>query len=236
MDWTYPVYVSEEEKAIEASTAETVGQLVRRALPREESFAWISGDDRRPLMVLRECKTCNGTDYALLNRSEDNEKTLLYSRWFNCVKLPEDVLEEDHPFRNLFPDKKIPHLFMASPDGSNFIPLDGQQSRSELWDGMETLLKVEYKKDAKKATREMMKLLVQYDHLDSMEEWRTQQLEALLEKDGPKSSKVKKIKKQIDKLRTDKEKVKKKEVTICDLEFKKPLPAKEKAVEPEAAE
>ncbi|MDP6850324.1 MAG: hypothetical protein QF524_05230, partial [Planctomycetota bacterium] len=49
MDWDYPVYFSDAEKALEESTDETVAQIVRTALPREESFAWIAGDDPRPL-------------------------------------------------------------------------------------------------------------------------------------------------------------------------------------------
>jgi len=217
MNWNYPVYVSEAELAIENSTSETVAQAVRKALPREESFDWIAGDDLRPMLILRECLSCNGTDYALLNRSEDNEKTLLMARWFNCVKLPTDVTEEDHPFAALFPDKKPPHLFVCSPDGSNLISLDGEQSRSELWDAMEDVLKIEYKKSSKKAVRNILKLMVEYDTLDGMEDWRVEQLEAALEKDGPKSRKAAKIRKQLAKIRKDKEAAKTKEAKVSDL-------------------
>lgn len=227
MSWDYPVYVSEAELALEKSTASTVAQSVRKALPRAESFAWIAGDDLRPLLVLRECLSCNGTDYALLNRSEDNERTLLMARWFHCVKLPTDVTEEDHPFAAMFPDNKPPHLFVCSPDGSNMQSLSGEQSRKELWDAMEDTLKLEYTRNAKKTVRELLKVLVTYDTLDGMEDWRVEQLEAALEKDGAKSRKAAKIRKQIAKLRTDKAEAKAKEAKLSDLGLKrKPVPEK----------
>ncbi|HJM39503.1 MAG TPA: hypothetical protein QGG59_05250 [Planctomycetota bacterium] len=229
MNWDYPVYFSEAEKALEESTDETVAQYVRTSLPREESFDWVAGDDPRPLLILRECLFCNGTDYALLNRKSDNEKTLLLSQWFHCVKLPNDVLAEDHPFRNLFDGKKPPHLFMCSPDGSNMLVLNGEQSRSELWSKMIATLKLEYREDPEKAVKSITKLLAEYDHLDSMEDWRIEQLENLIEKDGPKSRKVKKLQKQIAKLKKDKEKAKSKEKGLFDLGLIRPLPEKEES-------
>ena len=98
IEWEYPVYVPPEESAAK----DTFAKKKRVALSREEAFRFIAGDDPRPLLVLRECKVCNGTDDALLKGGVDNEKTYLLSRWFHCIKLPVDVMEEDHPFHNLF--------------------------------------------------------------------------------------------------------------------------------------
>ncbi len=221
MHWDYPVYVAQEELAIEESDEETVAVYARKALPREESFDWITGDDPRPLLVLRECKFCNGTDWALLNASEDNEKTLLLAQWFHCVKLPNDVLEEDHPFTALFEDKKPPHLFVCSNDGTGIVPLRGDQSRTELWAAMTTVLEREYTKDPKKTVQEYMKLLAEFDTIDSMEEWRQEQLDAAIEKNGPKSRQAKKIQKKLDELAKRKEKAIAKEKKLKDLGLKK---------------
>ena len=73
--------------------ARTIGEHSRsvetkRTLPPEEAYAMLAGEDHRPLLVLRECMTCNGTDDALMTRKADNERTMLLSRWFHCVKLP----------------------------------------------------------------------------------------------------------------------------------------------------
>ena len=84
------MYVPPEEPEAKHSTA----KKKRKALSREDAFKVIAGNDPRPLLVLRECKVCNGTDDALLKGGIDNERTFLLSRWFHCVKLPVDVLEE----------------------------------------------------------------------------------------------------------------------------------------------
>lgn len=230
MDWDYPVYVAPEELALEQSDAETVAAYVRRALPRTESFAWIRGVDPRPLLVLRECKWCNGTDWALLNASEDNEKTLLLSQWFHCVKLPNDVLKEDHPFSQLFPENQPPHLFVCAPDGSNLISLRGDQSRTELWDAMGKVLRDEYSRDAEKTVQDYLKLLATYDHLDSMEDWRQEQLDSAIEKHGPESRQADKIRRQIEDLRKEKEEVKAQEARLKDLGLKRQPAASEEEV------
>ena len=102
IEWDYPVYKQPEEEKTDGSAA----KRIRQALSREDALACIVGDDLRPLLVLRECKVCNGTDDALLKGGIDNEKTFLLSAWFHCVKLPADVLEKDHPFHSLFTQEK----------------------------------------------------------------------------------------------------------------------------------
>ncbi len=220
MEWDYPVYVSAAEHALEEGpTGGTVARSIRRSLPREKAFASIAGEDPRPLLVLRECTTCNGTDYALLSRSSDNERTLLMARWFHCVKLPNDVLEEDHPFTKMWKDKAPPHLFLCAPDGSNVVSLDGQQSRKELWKKMEGVLRNEYKRDPVRAVKNILKVFVEYDHLDSMEDFLTARLEVKLENDGPKSAKVRKIRRQIAELQDRKEKAQVREAKASDLDL-----------------
>ncbi len=231
MDWDYPVYVAPEEIAIEQSDDETVAAYQRRALAREESFDWIAGDDPRPLLVLRECKTCNGTDWALLNAREDNEKTLLLAQWFHCVKLPNDVLAEDHPFRNMFDGDMPPHLFVSSPDGSNMVPLRGDQSRTELWEAMDTVLDLEYSRDAKKRVQDYMKLLVEFDTIDQMQDWRQEQVELAIEKHGPDSRQVKKARKQLEELEKRKKKALEKEAALRDLGLKRKAPEADAAAE-----
>ena len=62
--WDYPVYVPPDEKPVEG----THTKRKRQALSREDVFAQIANDDPRPLLVLRECKVCNGTDDALRSK------------------------------------------------------------------------------------------------------------------------------------------------------------------------
>jgi hypothetical protein len=127
--WAYPVWKPVEDKPREGS--QTSGTMVERALPLDQAYAYIAGGDRRPLLILRECERCKGTDHALLSRSLDNEQTVLLTHWFHCVKLPTNVLTENHPFFNLFKREKdgdrIPHLFFCDPDGANKAALPGDQ-------------------------------------------------------------------------------------------------------------
>src|SRR5262249_4236258 len=148
---------------IDARDDETVAKPVRKALDLQKAFAVLAGDDHRPLLVLRECLRRNGTDNALMTRNQDNERTLLMSRWFHCIKLPPEVLEEDHAFHALFAAEKPGHLFFARWDGSQRKDLTGQQSRTELWDLMQSYITSEYEKTCDASLKQLLALLDRYD-------------------------------------------------------------------------
>lgn len=239
--WEYPVFGAETE---EGAGTRSVRQ--RAALEGPEAFAAIAGDDPRPLLVLRECLYCTGTDDALLTRQADNEKTMLLSRWFHCVKLPPDVLDEDHPFRNLFHAARSTngadgadaaedeagssgnaHLFVARSDGSGRIDLDGAQSRTELWAAMGELLSSEYAKKTDRALKELLRLLDKYDVLDERIAKLEDELDQRIEEDGPSSRKVKKTEKELAKARAEREALREKAAKVSELRLKNPKPAKE---------
>lgn len=188
IDWKFPVFEAEIP-----GTGRSLARKQRQVLSLEEAVARVAGDDHRPLLILRECLTCSGTDDALLSRSEDNEKTILMSHWFHCVKLPPDVLHEDHPFRSLFADEDPPHLFVARADGSGRKILWGDQSRTELWDVMGSLLESEYAKSYDRSLRELMKLLDRSDVVDARLSQLQDRIEETIERHGPKSSRLKKL-------------------------------------------
>ena len=193
IDWKYPVYVPPVEEPAEGSFV----RKKRSALTREAAFAQVAGEDRRPLLVLRECKVCNGTDDALLKGGADNEKTYLLSRWFHCVKLPVDVLEGDHPFHTLFTEDDVEHLFVCSPDGTNHEPLEADTSRTKLWKVMRKLIAAEYAKKPDSSIKKIAKILNELDVVDTrLMELQTKRDEAL-EEDGPKSRKLPKLAKKI---------------------------------------
>jgi len=176
---------------------------VRHALSAQEALAYIAGDDARPLLVLRECLVCNGTDNALLTPGADNEKTLLLSRWFHCVKLPPDVTDADHPFHSLFESKDPEHLFVAAWDGSERVPLESDTSRTELWSAMATVLTTQYKKDPAVSLKQIAQVLDKLDILDvRMAELASRQNE-LLESEGPGSKKLAKVRKDIEETRKE---------------------------------
>jgi hypothetical protein len=202
MDWKYPVYTQEDEAP---AAGNTVAKKKRQAMTREEAVAFISGDDPRPLLVLRECKVCNGTDDALLKGGVDNEKTFLIAQWFHCVKLPVDVMEDEHPLNALFTMDQPEHLFVCSPDGSNHDALESQTSRTELWKSLRGMISREY---ARKPDSSLKKLASLLDKMDVVDE-RLGQLSArqddILEEDGPGSKKLKKVRQQVAKSQADRD-------------------------------
>jgi len=180
----------------------------KRALSREEALAYIAGKDPRPLLVLRECKTCNGTDDALLSRGKvDNERTFLLSRWFHCVKLPVDVLEKDHPFHNLFDEKDPEHMFLGTADGSVRKALESERSRVELWDAMAEVLRGSYQKEPESTVKKMQKLIDEFDRADEQLLAAEKRIDALLESEGPDSKKLKKAKDELDSARKQRDEV-----------------------------
>jgi hypothetical protein len=138
----------------------------RYARPAALALEMIAGDDLRPLLVLRECQKCSGTEDALMSEAEGNERTYLLSRWFRCVRLPPDVLEEDHPFRNLFSGEEPAHVFVANHDGSARHDLKGDYSRRELWAAMEDAIEANYEDASASAVQRLSRLLSSLDDVD----------------------------------------------------------------------
>lgn len=219
IDWSYPVYKPAERVAREGEV--TVGTEVEWALPTDQAYALVADGDRRPLLVLRECELCKGTDHALLSRSLDNEQTVLLTHWFRCVKLPTNVLQEVHPLHNLFLREKegerIPHLFFADPDGQNRKELPGDQPQSALWDVMFEYLDRCYAEDAKASVKELRQVLAQYDRVDGQEQEIKARIDREIEKNGPKSPKLAKFDEDLLKAAKLREKLGKRERELRDL-------------------
>ncbi|MEZ6036607.1 MAG: hypothetical protein R3F29_03950 [Planctomycetota bacterium] len=227
IDWTYPVYkpTTPDRKPGD----KTVAQEVERALPIEQAYELVADGDRRPLLILRECEICKGTDHALLSRTLDNEQTVLLTHWFRCVKLPTNVLKGTHPFHALFEKRegedRVPHLFFADPDGGNRLALPGDQSQSELWNVMFDYLDRCYGESAKEAIKGLRKLLSQYDKLDAEEQLVRGRIDEEIERNGPKSNKLKKFDKQLEKVAKERDKLRKQEQELRDLALRPPVEA-----------
>jgi hypothetical protein len=194
IDWVHPVWKPVEKQA---RPGETAAVEVERALPIEQAYELVAEGDRRPLLILRECERCKGTDHALLHSTLDAEQTALLAHWFRCVKLPTNVLTKNHPFYNLFaPEKegqRIPHLFFADPDGSNKRGLPGDQSQRELWETMFSYLERCYTGNARQAVKDLRAVLGQYDMLDGLEKDVKERIDREIEKNGLESPKLKKL-------------------------------------------
>lgn len=214
--WEYPTYVEK----VESKDGKTSAVRARHALTAPEAFAYLAGEDQRPMLILRECLKCNGTDNALMTRNADNERTMLMSRWFHCIKLPPDVLEADHPFHVLFADAKPGHLFFSRWDGTNRKDLTGQQSRTELWDLMESYLDAEYERGADTTVKSLLTLLDRYDRLDADLAKAKDEIDDLIEKGQGESNKLKKLQEKVADLEAAKKRARSEAVKLSELKLK----------------
>jgi hypothetical protein len=216
IDWEYPVHRAK----VDGPADRTQSRAARRALSAEAAHAEIAGTDRRPLLVLRECLSCNGTDDALLTRAADNERTMLMSRWFHCIKLPPDVTAEDHPFHALFAGEKPGHLFVARWDGSGRVDLDGQQSRAELWKLMEGLLACEYEGKATEALRRLFHVLDDFDAIDAEIRAVKGEIDEVLEDSSASPSKLEKLRGKLAGLDREKAEATARALELSELKLK----------------
>ncbi len=199
IQWDYAVATTEVK-----STSGTSVKAARSALPAEEAFKRLAGKDPRPLLVVRECQVCNKTDNALLRPGIDNEKTIILSHWFHCVKLPVDVIDPDEPFNALFPTNDAEHLFVASIDGTNRIPLESDTSRPELWAAMGKILSRSYTRDPSSAANDILKAHDKLDLLDQKLADLSKQRDTLAENAGKlDKDKLKKVDHEIDTTKKD---------------------------------
>jgi len=138
-------------------------------LDRDAAYREVRGRDARPVLLLRDCDACAGKDDALLERSMEDEKILLASGWFHCIRVDKGVLKDDHPLNALFMggDQVAPHMILFSADGAERIGLPGKPTAKKLWNVMNKILVKDYVKPADAAIARWIGLLSRFDSLDA---------------------------------------------------------------------
>ena len=130
----------------------------------------------------------------------------------------------------------MPHLFFADPNGDNKSALPGDQSQSQLWKVMFAYLDRCYDENAKVAIKQLRKVLSQYDKIDAQEDLIRSRIDKEIEKNGPKSKKLAKFHKQLDKVAKERKELRAKEAELRDLALKAPVTPEPVAPEPVAPE
>ena len=136
------------------------------AMPEEAMYAMLADGDPRPLLVLRECKSCEGLEDPLLVRDGNNERVMLMSRWFRCVRVGYEVVDEKHVLRGLFPGKEPGYVFVSHADGSARIDLPRDASTSKITGAMKKTLASRYRGRPDRALKALFRILDEYDDLD----------------------------------------------------------------------
>ena len=176
------------------------------------------GDDPRPLLILRDCEGCKNKEGDLLQRTLVEERTLLATGWFNCIRFGHEVMEPSHPFYVLFDHERHPHIVMSSWDLKTFIQVH-RASPKELWKAMKRVLGKDYKKSPESAMKNITKLLTEYDALDDRENALQEQLNTKRERG--KDSRAKILEKELAELAEEREELIADEMKLRDLGFKK---------------
>lgn len=183
-DWAHPV-VKERES----------GTAAAGPLPLEEALKVLWENDQRPLLVLRECDACQGTDLPLLDVARNNDRTMLLSKWFRVVRLPTHVAEPSHPLHNVFEaytwDGPVPHFFLLSHPTAKPVAFTGGPTQQTLWKGMLSVLRERYMSDPAKAAKQYLALLDQFDIVDAKLLRLNEELLAARAEKGPDSDRAK---------------------------------------------
>lgn len=210
IDWRHPV----------PPAPEGTGSYVESALPLAEALRVLWEGDERPLLVLRECSFCADSDQALLSRTLNNDRTVLMTKWFRVVRLPQHVSEPRHAFHNVFagfPFKNEPHFYLLAHPWAQPVEFTGSPMQANLWKGMWSVLSERYSRDPNKAVKEWLSLLDQFDRLDALMKSTQEELDETRAKEGPDSARAKSLQKRLADARKENTELLAREERVRDL-------------------
>ena len=210
-DWDYAKVVKPPQEGI------TVAPTQARALPLADAVSQVVAGDRRPFLIMRECWQCGGGEESAIGRKLANEKTILFAKWFRCVRVSDAVQHPDHPLHAIFADSPATHLVLGTTDGSELISINSVQPLSELWTSMRRLITQTYDGDVEVAMNEQLQLLSSYDHLDNLEKELSTRLDALLLEARAGATLVLGIRTQLAKVGEKRRKLEAHEAKVMDL-------------------
>jgi len=196
ISWNFPVYTPPEERGTRAPSVEK-----NLALPKV--YEVLAGDDKRPLLILREFDSFDDPDNEKLSSKLYTEKTVLLAHWFNCIRLPHHVTKDDHPFHNLFTGNDPPQLLVVAKNGDNLVPFNYTSSRANMLKYMTKYLDYYYAKSPSKVVSSILKMLPKFDKLDKEIQSLKEDLDEAIEKNGPRSGKTKKLRKLLARAQSD---------------------------------
>lgn len=152
----------------------------------------VTGEDGRPLMVLRRSEELDEKVQELLDAALKSERFQLASKWFQCVEVDDTVLEKDHPYHLLFKDKSPPVLLLASPDAERVVDFLSNRSDKVNWRDIASVLMASYRGNPTKAVKGLERLLNKFDAVDN----RRNELNAQLKRytDKKDEAKIKRLK------------------------------------------
>jgi len=136
----------------------------------------------KPVLINRETTTRDPKVAKLYKEALASERFALASHWFHCVKVGDEVLDENHPLHPLFADRNPPALVMLSPDGKKQVSFLGTTQQKVAWTPIASMLATAYKKDPTGAVKDLEQLLCKFDKIDGEQTELNAQLERATKK------------------------------------------------------
>jgi len=186
-----------------------------KQLSEAEVVEHLRGDDKRPLLVLRDCGGCDKKVDDLVNRTLANEQVILASQWFHCVRVSKEAADPRHPFHALFEGTNPPHIIMTSWSGSKLTPRLATTADKVFWKEIVRVLRVDYRKNPTKHVRDLQRALDKFDMLQAKRDELTRQLAAATEK--KKAARQKRLEKKLAEVEQDLAKAAERETKLKDL-------------------
>jgi len=201
----------------------TPAVLVReqsRALEKQKAIEELRGKDPRPLLIHREAETSHKKrDDRLVGHLGDEEIRLL-THWFHCIQLGRKVLDPKHPYHALFAGKHPPQLLVITWDGATIQSLDGTEDKRTTVGAIVKVAKLEYRGDALAAIKQWMKILDQWDKLDTQAEEYERRLADAIDRYGDRSTLARKWRRRLDAQGGQRAALGKKETRIQELKLR----------------
>ncbi len=213
-DWDYAKVIKPPPEGI------TVAPVRPRALPLADAVTSVVSGDRRPFLIVRECWQCGGGDESAIGRKLANEKTILFAKWFRCVRVSDAVRHPDHPLHAIFAGHHAPHMVLGNADNSEIIPIDSDLPLSGLWSAMRGLIAQAYDGDAEAAMNQQLQILSSYDHLDNLEKELATRLDNLLLASRTDAAQVVAVRTQLASVASKRQELEGRETKVMDLSLR----------------
>lgn len=131
----------------------------------------------KPVLINRETERRDPKVAKLYKEALASERFALAAHWFCCIKVGDEVLDENHPLSPLFSGSNPPALVLMSPDGKKRVAFLGTVQQRVAWTPIANMLATAYEKDPTAAVKGLEKLLCTFDKIDSEQSELKTQLE-----------------------------------------------------------
>ena len=180
--------------------------------PAEKPFA------KKPILVFIESADDTGANDKVANIVFDNNKVILGSRFFKCVRMSAADAENDALLRDS--GKKLPRIVMITPDYEIGKVVQGKVKAGDVYKAMKAVAKKSYKGNFERNVKALLKLPADYDSLNA----ELKVLKAKKEK-GLKPNEVKKVNKKIADLEDQQKKLEERQAELLKMDLKGPKTA-----------